>query len=299
MFSFDNFKYTLSRSLLIAKKYSPEACVALGVVGVVATVVVASKATLSLDSTLKEAQKDVDRVKQAFSEGAEGYTEEMYQRDLAITYAKKAGGIIKLYAPSAVLGAVSIGLIVGSHIILKKRNAGLLAAYAVLSEGFSKYRTQILNEFGEEVEFRVRNGLVEETVTEEVTDEEGKTKKQKVKKLRPEQKYASQYAKWFDDSCQQWQRDPSLNLFFLKSQQNYMNDLLRVRGHVFLNEVYDAIGLPRTSDGALVGWVYGEGDNFVDFGIFDANDAQRDFVNGYANKILLDFNVDGVIYNLI
>ena len=51
---------------------------------------------------------------------------------------------------------------------------------------------------------------------------------------------------------------------------------------------------------AVVGWVLGNGDNCIDFGIWDsANEKARDFVNGREGAILLDFNVDGVIYDLI
>ena len=71
-----------------------------------------------------------------------------------------------------------------------------------------------------------------------------------------------------------------------------------------LNEVYDMLGIPRTKAGQIVGWIYVEdhpnGDNFVDFGIYDMNrEKVRDFVNGYERTILLDFNVDGNILNLI
>jgi len=90
---------------------------------------------------------------------------------------------------------------------------------------------------------------------------------------------------------------------FLKAQQNYFNNMLQARGHVFLNEVYDALGMERSSSGTVVGWVIrkdGQGDNFIDFGIFDGeSERARAFVNGYERNIRLDFNVDGVIYDLI
>lgn len=83
-----------------------------------------------------------------------------------------------------------------------------------------------------------------------------------------------------------------------------MNDLLRSRGHVFLNEVYDCLGIPRTKAGQIVGWVYSKdnpvGDNYIDFGIYDVyKPAIADFVNGYERSILLDFNPDGNIWELI
>ena len=105
----------------------------------------------------------------------------------------------------------------------------------------------------------------------------------------------SQYARYFNSGCAAWTKDPECNLVYLRHQQNYATELLRHRGYLFLNEVYDMLGLPRTKAGQVIGWVYDEanpvGDNYVDFGIY--NERNEDFVNGYAESLLLDFNVDG------
>ena len=95
-----------------------------------------------------------------------------------------------------------------------------------------------------------------------------------------------------------------MNLVFLKQQQNWANELLKTRGHLFLNEVYDMLGIERSKAGQVVGWVYDETnpdcDNYVDFGIYDIyNERKRAFVNGWERSILLDFNVDGDIYSLL
>ena len=147
-------------------------------------------------------------------------------------------------------------------------------------------------------------------VTIEIDDEELK----KLFNLKSEEEYpgngvdktenVSQYARFFDDACIGWTKDPEYNMHFLKDQQNYCNDLLKMKGHLFLNEVYDILGMPRTQAGAVVGWVYNEenpiGDNFVDFGIYGIyDDVNHDFVNGYKNTVLLDFNVDGNILDYI
>lgn len=147
-------------------------------------------------------------------------------------------------------------------------------------------------------------------ITIEIDDEELK----KLFNLKSEEEYpgngidesvnVSQYARIFDDSCVAWTKDPEYNMHFLKVQQDYCNDLLKSKGHLFLNEVYDMLGIPRTKAGAVVGWVYDEknpiGDNFVDFGIFDTNDERNfDFINGFKNTAILDFNVDGNILKYI
>lgn len=119
----------------------------------------------------------------------------------------------------------------------------------------------------------------------------------KVKTEKTDVETVSQYAKWFDDSCTGWTRDSEYNLMYLKTQEMYANDYLRVNGHLLLNEVYDMLGMPRTKAGMIVGWIYDEenpiGDNFVDFGLMD--ERNRDFINGYENTVLLDFNVNGEI----
>jgi hypothetical protein len=109
------------------------------------------------------------------------------------------------------------------------------------------------------------------------------------------------YARFFDPTSPSWSKEPEYNLIFLKCQQNYANDLLKSRGHVFLNEVYDMLGMERSKAGAVVGWLLsknGDTDNFVNFGVFDGREqVARDFVNGREGAILLDFSVDGVIYD--
>lgn len=120
------------------------------------------------------------------------------------------------------------------------------------------------------------------------------------KKIIDKKKTWSQYAKFFDEFSVNWTGSAEKNRMFLKCQQQYANDILKTRGHLFLNEVYDMLGIPRTSEGQLVGWVYGgEHDNYVDFGIDDPNlnPENEGFVDG--GYILLDFNVDGSIIDRI
>ena len=110
----------------------------------------------------------------------------------------------------------------------------------------------------------------------------------------------SPYARFFDETVYEWKPDPLMNKCFLDAQQRYANNLLEARGHIFLNEVYDMLGFQRTREGAVVGWIKnGDGDGYVDFGIYDGNERSRAFVNGHETSILLDFNVDGTIWDKI
>lgn len=291
------------------KKHSPEILVGAGIVGVVGSAVMACKATTKLDEVLEEPKEKIEKIHELMEnpdmvpEGKE-YTEEDGKKDLTIMYTQSAVKVVKLYAPAVILGTVSIAAILGGHHILRKRNLALAAAYATIDKGFKEYRGRVIERFGEELDKELKYNIKAKEIEETVVNEDGSenTVKKTVNVADPNT--TSDYARFFDDGCNGWTKDPEFNLMFLKDQQRYANDLLKTRGHLFLNEVYDMLGIPRSTAGAVVGWVYDEkhpvGDNFVDFGIYDLyNEKKRDFVNGYERTILLDFNVDGEIYKLI
>lgn len=304
---------TMTRSFnkfgLQMKKHSPEILVGAGIVGVVASTVMACKATTKLDEVLEEPKEKIEKIHEFMEhpenvpEGKE-YTEEDGKKDLTIVYTQTAVKVARLYAPAVVLGAVSIAAIVSGHAILRKRNIALAAAYATLDKGFKEYRGRVIERFGKELDRELRYNIKSKEIEEvEVAPDGTEVVKKKTADVA-DPNMNSIYARFFDDGCTGWTKDPEYNLMFLRDQQRYANDLLKSRGHIFLNEVYDMLGIQRTKAGACVGWIYDEknpiGDNFVDFGIYDLyKDKNRDFVNGYERTILLDFNVDGNILDLI
>lgn len=291
------------------QKHSPEILMGAGIVGAVTSAVMACKATLKLDDVLAESKETVDKIHEVsenpdmIAEGKE-YTEDDMKKDLTIVYAKAGLKVAKLYAPAIVLGGVSIAAIVSGHQILRKRNIALAAAYTAIDKGFKEYRGRVIDKFGEELDKELKYGIKAKEVEETVVDENGKEKKVKKTVETVGQNTGSPYAKFFDESCRGWTKDPEYNLMMVRDVQDYANRLLKIKGHLFLNEVYDLLGIQRTSAGQVVGWIYDEsnpiGDNYVDFGIYDLHDeAKRNFVNGYERTILLDFNVDGDILNMI
>lgn len=289
------------------KKHSPEILVVVGIVGAVTSAVMACKATTKVNDILNDTKSQVDKVHKVLEDEAispEMYSEEDGKKDLAIIYAKTGLNFVKLYGPSVLLGAVSIASILASNNILHKRNIALAAAYTAVDTGFKEYRGRLIERFGKELDKELKYNIKSETVQETVIDEKGNEQAvDKVIEVANPNIY-SDYARCFDDGCKGWTKDPELNLVFLKQMQQYANDKLRAKGHLFLNEVYDMLGFPRSRAGQIVGWIYDEknkvGDNFVDFGIYDATkQPNRDFVNGYERVIWLDFNVDGPIWNMI
>ena len=290
----------------VVEKHSPEILAGVGVVGVVASTVMACKATMKLNDILEESKETRDKIKEVESNPRykEEYSHEDAKKDLTINYTQTAMKIAKLYAPAVILGSASLGCLLASNDILRKRNAALSAAYMTVDKSFKEYRQRVVDRFGEEVEKEIRYNIKAEEVTSTVVTEDGSetTVTETVKTMDPN--LYSDYAKFFDEASPYWQKDPEYNLMFLKSQQQYATDLLRARGRLFLNEVYDMLGIEKTKAGQIVGWVYNPenpiGDNFVDFGIFDmSKERVRAFVNGYEPNILLDFNVDGNIWDLM
>lgn len=283
------------RQLLKVQKHSPAILFAAGTVGVVGTVVLACRATLKLEEVLVETQKDMATVQAVVHDS---YSEEDRQKDLLLLRVKGAVSIGKLYAPSIILGVVSVAALTGSHVILNRRNVGLTAAYAALDKGFREYRQRVVDKYGSDTDRDLRYGVTKKKIVEE-TETGPVTKTVKTADMDTD---PSIYARFFDESCRSFSKEPMYNQLFIQSQQNYANDLLRSRGHVFLNEVYDSLGIPRSKQGQVVGWVLGNGgDDYIDFGVFRGADTfmGQQFVNGEEKAVLLDFNVDGIIYDLI
>ena len=297
----------LSRSVHKAgfkiKQHSPEILVTVGVIGTVTSVVMACKATLKVNDIVEEAGETIDKIhdsvaQQKHTADGEEYTQEIANRDLAIVYGQTAWKFAKLYSPSVLVGVVSIGCLVGSTIILRKRNIALAATVTALDTSFREYRGRLIERFGEDLDRELRFNIKAKEIEETVVDEEGNETvvKKVVHEIDPNAH--SMYSVFFDDGNIGWSKNAELNKVFLIQQQEAANFRLKTEGWLSLNEVYKMIGAPQTAYGQFAGWVYSDdpdsGDNFVSFGIFDnENEKARDFINLREKTILLDFNCIG------
>lgn len=306
------FMTSLSRAFgkagLQLKKHSPEILLGVGLVGVVTSAVMACKATTKVDEILQETKENVDKVHELVERKdlpAGAYTEEDMNKDLAIFYAKAGLKLAKLYAPAVVVGVASITSILASYGVMHKRNVALSAAYMAVDTGFKEYRGRVVERFGEALDRELKYNIKAEEITETVVDENGEVH-ETTKTVSVVDKKAgySEFARFFDDGCKGWSKSSERNLKFLVDQQRYANDKLKARGWVIVNEIYEMLGIPVTEAGSQVGWVYDEYSdtlsNYIDFGIFDLyRQENRDFVNGYERVILLDFNTDGNVFELM
>ena len=299
---------TFHRTAFKFKKHSPEILVVSGVVGVVGATVLACKATLKVNEIKEEALENLDKIHEAGEKGmtqaGEVYTEEDVKKETAIVYVQTAYKYAKLYAPAAIVGGLSITAILAGHNITRKRNVALAAAYTALETSFKDYRGRVVERFGAALDKELRYNIKTKEIERVIKNEDGTETIVKEDVEVADINLYSEYAKFFDDGCNGWTKDPEYNLMFLRQQQRYANDLLQRQGYLFLNDVYEMLGIPRSPAGQIVGWLYDEknplGDNCVEFGIYDMHKPGcRNFVNGYERTILLDFNVDGEIYKYI
>lgn len=282
------------RGVLLTKKYSPQILTTVGILGGITSAVMASKATLKLErgAVLDDLEMNMQDIKDLRSVGKEVPT-----KDVAFLYTTATIQIAKLYAPAVSLGAASIVCIISAQGIMQKRNAALTAAYVAVEKGFSEYRKKVQEVLGEDKERELNYDIKKERVddTQKGTSEEVEV---------AHSTGHSQYARFFDEGSRNWTRDANYNRTFLSAQERFANDKLVAQGYLFLNDIYDALDIPRSPAGQLVGWIYKPNDDsrdsFVSFGMYDGDSPEkRNFINGVEKSILLDFNVDGVIYDQI
>lgn len=283
------------RGGLRIKNARPEIFMGLGIVAGIGTVVFACVQTLKVEEVLDKTKADLNKINTTHEEKPEVYSAEDRQKDLVTVYARTGWAFIKLYGPPAALGAVSTALIIYGNRVLRKENAALTAAYMALSESFKKYRERVIKDLGEEKNREYLYGTKREQIVD--VDEDGnETVREELVQSQPN---ISIYAKYFNESNPNWRRSPEINLAFLRGAQQQANDELHARGHLFLNRVYQILGMPETEFGQYVGWIVGNGDSAIDFGIYQRdNEDNQAFILGFARSILLDFNVDGPISDI-
>lgn len=275
------------RAGLVLSKHAPTILTAAGTVGFIGTTVLASKATLKVEETLAEETALLVKVHEAHEDGK--LTDKDATRDKVILYTRMTTKLAKLYAPALILGAASIASLVTGHGIMLKRNASLAAAYAAVDQAFKTYKKKVESKFGKDAVIDALVSVADEDLTKDEMTLEAISAVDSV----------SPYGVIFDDENINWSADEDLSMLHLKCQQQYANDILQTRGHIFLNEVYKMLGFPHTPAGAVTGWVKGNGDDFVDFNIFEGTFEGEDKNGRTVTKWALDFNVDGVMYDKI
>lgn len=305
---------SVNRAGLKLKKHSPEILVVTGIAGFIGTAVLAYKAAPKVNEILEETKNAIDGVnkvkanpeKYVSEKHPELYTEEQAKKDLTIIYVQTGVELAKVCAPVLATGVLSATAILAGHNILRKRYVATSAAYVALDKSFKEYRGRVIDRFGKDLDQELRYNIKAKEIEETVVNEDGSevTVKKTVQEVDPSA--IGPYAFFFDESALGFEKNnPECNMYFLRTSLKYFNDQLQAKGHLFLNEVREQLGLPKTPVGQVVGWIYDPTnptiDSHVSFGnLFDIHDKdKREFVNGLEPAILLDPNCDGPILELI
>ena len=295
----------VNKGILQVRKHAPEILLVTSLTSGAAALGLTVKQTLTVAPILEPWKdwmteyKDGLEKKQYAEEHPEmelpPFPEETANQIMVATAIQVGTNLLKHYALPLAFAGLSAAATMGMYKVWKARYTAVVAVAAGLQETLKKYREEIREQLGEDAD--------KETMAKVAVDkrEESATvdPETKQKKYRPSQ--ASQYARIFDESSTYYKRCAGDNLSFLQRQQAIANSLLKINGSVFLNEVYDMLGFPRTKAGSVVGWIFDPGiENKIDFGFWDLNDERkRAFINGWEKSVVLDFNVDGIIYDII
>lgn len=291
---------SFKKAQLTVRKHSPEILMVAGVIGTVAGAVMACKETLELEDVLDECKQEKMELEEQYAM-CEEYSEDALKKDQVKLTIKQVAKIVKLYAPSVIMEATSIGVIFASNDIMRKRNASMAAAYATLNSMYKRYRQNVIESYGEEVDKDMRFGVKHEKVTE-IDEDENKVKiDARIVDLDNTALAISDYSRFFQMGCKGFDASSGrYNLLYLKGIQAMFNNKLIADGYVMLNDVYRELGFDTIPEGWSIGWVYDEanpiGDNYIDFGLYEARNKNQRAVNDWEPVILMDFNVDGNLY---
>lgn len=213
---------------------------------------------------------------------------------------------VRTVAPAAIVGAATITMIYFSNSISKKRLAAMGAAYATLQTAFDGYKRTMVEALGKESVDKILKPKLpnvgksaEEILSSDNKSDAAQVSDAVVNSLKALSPYARIIA---EESSTCWDPNEDYTSQNLAAVQLWANRRLERKGHLFLNEVFDQLGLSRTREGAVVGWLKnGEGDNYVSFGDFDASiyRVPSDDYTRVESNFIVDFNVDGVIWDRI
>ena len=145
----------LSKTSLFCKKNASTILTCIGAVGVVATSILAVKAT----------PKALDLIKKAEEEKGE---------DLTKTEVVKVAG--PAYIPAVVTGVTTIACIFGANTLNKRQQASLMSAYALLDNSYKDYRGKVKDLYGEESDEEVIEEIAKDKYQEEtfIDEDDGK-----------------------------------------------------------------------------------------------------------------------------
>lgn len=301
-------KAALIIAKVFVKQYAPEILIGISALATVGGVATAISATTKVDKVIDDHTNKMAEIASTRENRPEEYSEKDVKRDTLITYGQTAGAFVKLYWPTATLLALSGVCVLSAHGIMQQRNVAVVAAYKALEGTYSGYRARVRDKIGTEEEAKLHQGITQKS--EMIADAKGKLKERKVDTLSPDMRI---YQFTFGpNTSRYWKRGQhAVNLMFLKTAQNYLNDLMWSRetdktyGYVTLNEMLGYLGMDddKVDYGLRTGCSTAAGDTRVDFDVFDMATGEPKGLLGNRDimdmSIPINFNCVGLLDDLI
>lgn len=207
------------------KRSSPTILTSLGVIGTVATTIMAVKATPKAIRILEAAEKEKG--------------EPLSSKEKAIKAAS-------FYVPALITGTCAIACIFGANVLNKRAQASLASSYALLDNFHKAYRGKLIELKGKDTDVEIMNQMMREQCDVRLID------------LDTPDKEVIFYDKISDRYFHRYERE-------VMDAEYHLNRNFVLRGYATLNEFYVFLGLSETKRGDVLGWTASDGYCWVDF----------------------------------
>ena len=295
-----NISRSVGKLGLLVRKNIPNITTVLSAAGAIGTAYLSARAAYKSVPTIDKHKKNIEQVhanKDRFE------TTKEYNKEVLTVYKGTAIDLAKVYWPAAASLALTLAGIFTTNQVHRNRYLTMAGMYSAVSTAYADYRKRVEAKYGSEVENDLYHDIRREEIVTVETDKKGKetavTSFVTTPGIKDDPTHSTLY---LDANSRCWHYGrPELTYYRLIEIQKFLTELLRTRGYLFLNEVYDALEEPEIPDGQFIGWLYdpdrGETDNCVDFGLEEGSENLELFLSGKNEYVYITFNHDGTIYD--
>lgn len=300
--------------LVLAKKHAPEIMVASGIAGFAVTIVETVKATNKTNDILEKREIELNERGAVYDQWDLPYTDEMMDADGKDIKRQSRIALFKTWFPVVTTAGLSVILILKGYKIINGRYVATVAAYKTLEASYERYRENVVAEFGKDTDWRMTNhisderleGIWQERIANDKIEEENKGKKKKDRKSY-QRRYENDRGYLFDEnSSLYWKRwwTPTQFLDYIQQKTRELQNQFDTDGFLFVNDVLDAFGMKKTSEGQVVGWIKKRGKTtIISVGFDEIPDDEIRRIKAIPNnselRFWLNMNPDGIVYNLV
>lgn len=217
----------LAKAKMFVKKNDATILTCIGGAGVVATTIMAVKAT----------PKALEKIEVATEEKGE-----------ELTKFEKAIVAAPTYIPTALVGIGTLTCIFGANVLNKQHQAALVSAYTVLDSSFKEYKQKVKDIYGEETHQNIVDSIAVEKADPDIvvrgnylgTNCDLSTEESCSEPVLFYDEYSNRF---FEASVEQ-----------VMNAEYHLNRNYVLRGYSYLNELYEFLGLEETDYGSVLGW---------------------------------------------